>query len=88
MMLGIDSTAMVDEYTSRESDDSVTYAASGENFYVVSGQHEQAENTMIYYDRVDYDDMFRYEVSLQYPASQSEEGEKILLEFFKNYSVS
>lgn len=88
MMLGIDSTAMVDEYTSRESDDSVTYAASGENFYVVSGQHEQTEDTMIYYDRVDYDDMFRYEVSFQYPASQSEEGEKILLEFFKNYSVS
>lgn len=87
-MLGIDSSAMVDEYTSREADDSVTYAASGDDFYVVSGYYGPEGDATIYYSRVDYDDTFRYEVEFLYPNSQAKEGEEILLEFLKNYSIS
>lgn len=88
MMLGVESSAMLDEYTSRAASDGVTYATSGGNFYVVSGCYSADENSTIYYNRVDYDDMFRYEVDFQYPTGQEEEGEKILLEFLKNYSCS
>lgn len=87
-MLGIDSSAMVDEYTSREADDSVTYATSGNNFYVVSGYYDPERDATIYYSRVDYNDMFRYEVEFLYPNTWAEEGEEILLEFLKNYSFS
>jgi len=85
MMLGVESSAMIDEYASRADDESVTYATSGDGFYVVSGCYE---NGNIYYDRVDYDDAVRYEVSFQYPASEADEGEEILLDFLKNYSIS
>lgn len=88
MMLGVDSSTMVDEYASREADGSVTYATSGNDFYVVSGYYDPEGDSTIYYSRVDYDDTFRYEVEFLYPSSQAEKGEEVLLEFLKNYSIS
>lgn len=85
---GFDSSEMADEYTSRKSGDSVTYAASGDNFYVVSGIYGSDSSATIYYNRVDYDEDFRYEVEFLYPASQAEECEEILLEFLINYLIS
>lgn len=70
-----------DEYESKSSAEGVTYSASGDGYYVVSGY--RGDET-IYYTRVDYNETFYSSLDFEYPTNNAEACERVLLEFLEN----
>lgn len=72
------------EYAAASSADGVTYATSGNGYYVVSGY---SDSETIYYTRVDYNESFYYNLDYRYPAANADACEEILLAFLSDYSA-
>lgn len=73
-----------EEYKSALSSEGITYATSGNGYYVVSGYYGDKR---IYYFRVDYNEDFYTSLDFDYPIKNADACEKVLLEFLKDYSA-
>lgn len=82
--LPITAADMPVEYQSASTSENVTYSASGNEYYVVSGY---LDDDMIYYTRVDYNDVIYTSLDFEYPSDNADACEKVLLKFLEDYSV-